>query len=197
MVTPSAERFTQQNLQYTQAYLNYISRQNPYKLKFFDESGFYLPDTLKRQYGHAPKGKPAVEVSAKTRSPHLTLNLMIGLNGVAYAAPTIAIKKSLGRCMSSLKIFKCSVLEWINSIKSCHYTRTRLTMYWIRPFLWLSGIIKVSLRFSQCYFMQCIGYDTNCIGAVTKSNQMGTNPFRIETNKLCNVTLTESLKKRR
>ena len=85
MVTPSAERFTQQNLQYTQAYLNYISRQNPYKLRFFDESGFYLPDTLKRRYGHALKGQPAVEVANKTRSPHLTLNLMIGLNGVAYA----------------------------------------------------------------------------------------------------------------
>ena len=85
MVTPSAERFTRQNLQYTQAYLNYVSRQNPYKLRFFDESGFFLPDTLKRRYGHAPKGQPAVEVSGKTRSPHLTLNLMIGLDGVAYA----------------------------------------------------------------------------------------------------------------
>ena len=82
---PYAERFTPQNMQYTQAYLNYISRQNPYKLKFFDESGFCLPDTHKRRYGHALKGKPAVEVGSKARSPHLTLNLMVGLNGVAYA----------------------------------------------------------------------------------------------------------------
>ena len=43
-----------------------------------------MPDTLKRRYGHALKGQPAVEVSWKTRSPHLTLNLMIGLDGVAY-----------------------------------------------------------------------------------------------------------------
>ena len=49
-----------------------------------DFSGFFLPDTLKRRYGHALKGQP-VEVSGKTRSPHLTLNLMIGLDGVAYA----------------------------------------------------------------------------------------------------------------
>lgn len=44
-----------------------------------------MPETIKRKYGHAPVGQPAVEVSAKARSPHLTLNLMIGLNGVAYA----------------------------------------------------------------------------------------------------------------
>ena len=85
LVNPYAERFTPQNMQYTQAYLNYISRQNPYKLKFFDESGFCLPDTLKRRYGHALKGKPAVEVGSKKRSPHLTLNLMVSLNGIAYA----------------------------------------------------------------------------------------------------------------
>lgn len=85
MVTPSAERFTQNNMQYTQAFLNYVSRQNPYKLKFFDESGFNLPDTIRRKYGHAPLGASAVEISSKSRSPHFTLNLMIGLHGIAYA----------------------------------------------------------------------------------------------------------------
>ena len=49
-------------------------------------------------------------------------------------------------------------------------------MYYIKPFLY--DIINVFVRFSKCYFTNCIGYDTNCIGAVTKSNQMGTNkPF--------------------
>lgn len=85
MVVPSKERFTPNNMQYTQAFLNYISRQNPYKLKFFDESGFNMPDSIRRKYGHAPLGKPAVEVASKGRSPHYTLNLMLGLNGIAYA----------------------------------------------------------------------------------------------------------------
>ena len=85
MVTPSAERFTPNNIQYTQAFLNYVSRQSPYKLKFFDESGFNLPGSIRRKYGHAPLGAPAVEISSKTRSPHFTLNLMIGLQGIAYA----------------------------------------------------------------------------------------------------------------
>ena len=61
-------------------------------------------------------------------------------------------------------------------------------MYYIRPFLY--GIIKVSLRLSQC--SQCIGYSTNCIGAVTKSIQMGTITVRTVTNTLRKVSLTKS-----
>ena len=39
-----------------------------------------------------------------------------------------------------------------------------LTMYYVRSFLY--DFINVSLWFSQCYFTKCIGYNTNCIGAV-------------------------------
>ena len=63
---------------------------------------------------------------------------------------------------------------------------TRLTMCYIKPFFY--DIINISLRFSQCYFMNCIGYNTNCIGAVTKSNKMETNTVRIVTNTLRKVT---------
>ena len=63
-------------------------------------------------------------------------------------------------------------------------------MYYIRPFLY--DIIKVSLRFSLCFFMQYIGYSTNCIGAVTKSNQIETNTGRAVANTLPKVTLTNS-----
>ena len=57
---------------------------------------------------------------------------------------------------------------------------TQLTMYYIRPFLY---IINVSLQFSQCHEARtkCIGYNTNCIGAVMMSNQMGTNTVYIVT----------------
>ena len=66
---------------------------------------------------------------------------------------------------------------------------TLLTVYYIRLFLY--DIIKVSLRFSQCYFTQCIGYSMNCIAAITKSIQMGTNTVCTVTNTLGNVTLTK------
>ena len=46
---------------------------------------FNIPDTIRRKYIHAPLGEPAVEVTSKRRSPHFTLNLMIGLYGIAYA----------------------------------------------------------------------------------------------------------------
>ena len=63
-------------------------------------------------------------------------------------------------------------------------------MYYIRPFLY--DIINVSLRLSQCYFTKSISYNMNCIGAIMKSNQMGTNIVRIVTNTL-NVTLLSVL----
>ena len=62
-------------------------------------------------------------------------------------------------------------------------------MYYSRPFLY--DIIKVSLRFSQCYFMQCIGYRTNCIGAVTKSFKIKI-AVRTVTNTMRKVTLAKS-----
>ena len=65
-------------------------------------------------------------------------------------------------------------------------------MYYIRPFLY--DIIKVSLRFSQCYFTQCIGYSTNCIGGVTNSIQMDTITVPTVINTLHKVTLTKSEK---
>ena len=61
----------------------------------------------------------------------------------------------------------------------CKINHTRLTKYYMRHFV--GAIINISLRFSQCYFTKYVGYNTNCIGAVTKSNQMGANTVRIVT----------------
>ena len=58
---------------------------------------------------------------------------------------------------------------------------------------YISQVIKVSLRIS--YFKTCIGYNTYCIGVVTKSNQMGTNTVLNVTNTLCKVALTKSQRK--
>ena len=53
---------------------------------------------------------------------------------------------------------------------------------------YIYDIVSVSLRFSPGFFTKCIGYDTNCNGAVTQSIQVGTDThrsatitFRIET----------------
>ena len=53
-------------------------------------------------------------------------------------------------------------------------------------------IINVSLRFSPCYCMKCIGYNMNCIGAYLNWLQNGTNKVCIVTNTLRTVTLTKS-----
>ena len=60
----------------------------------------------------------------------------------------------------------------------------------IRPLL--CDIITVSLRLSQFFSTKCIDYNTSCVGAVAKSNPMGTNTYRIANNTLRRETLTKS-----
>ena len=50
------ERFTAQNMAYTQLYINYLYQKDPFDVKFFDECGLELPSKWKRNYGHAPRG---------------------------------------------------------------------------------------------------------------------------------------------
>ena len=45
------EKFTLENVDYCQDFLNYVSSVDPYKLKFFDEAGFALPGVGKANYG--------------------------------------------------------------------------------------------------------------------------------------------------
>ncbi|KAL9977766.1 hypothetical protein ACROYT_G015206 [Oculina patagonica] len=59
---------------------------DPYKLKFFDESGIKLPDVGRPNYGHSLCGTPAVEIVRYSNSPNVTLNLMCGLDGIVYAS---------------------------------------------------------------------------------------------------------------
>jgi hypothetical protein len=80
----ASERFTRENMLYTQLFINYLSLKDPRKIKFFDESGVKTPDVGTRRYGHAPVGKRCVEVNRKSESPNLTLNLLVSLNGVEY-----------------------------------------------------------------------------------------------------------------
>lgn len=63
------ERFTPENMLYTQSFMNYVSSKNPYTLKFFDEAGIRIPEVGTRLYGHAPVGERA-EVTRKCPSPN-------------------------------------------------------------------------------------------------------------------------------
>ena len=40
----ASERFTPENIVYTQLYIDYLKDKDPFSVKFFDESGFQLPD---------------------------------------------------------------------------------------------------------------------------------------------------------
>ena len=78
------ERFTYENMVYTQLFINYLSSKDPAKIKFFDEAGIKTPDCGTRLYGKSPVGERCIEVSRKVQSPNYTLNLLLSLNGAEY-----------------------------------------------------------------------------------------------------------------
>lgn len=77
-------KFTRANVDYCQDFLNYMSNVDPFRLKFFDESGVSLYDCNKR-YGHSPVNSGCVELGRHLKSPNITLNFLAGLEGVLYA----------------------------------------------------------------------------------------------------------------
>ena len=81
----ATERLTVNNLLYTQIFMNYLSAQDPYHVKFFDEAGIKLPDQCTRTCGHSPAGERCVEISRKTQSPNFSLSALVSLNGIEYA----------------------------------------------------------------------------------------------------------------
>ena len=93
MVRPSAEKFTPENIQYCQEFINYITTVDRYRFKFFDESGIKLPDVANLKYGYSLVGTPCVEIMRNTRSPSTTLNLLCGANGIMY---TITVNRNSG-----------------------------------------------------------------------------------------------------
>ena len=78
IVRPSAEKFTPENIQYCEDFLNYISTVDPHQLKYFDEAGIKLPDIANPNYGHLLVGTPCVEIMRNAQSPNITLNLLCG-----------------------------------------------------------------------------------------------------------------------
>lgn len=85
MTRPAAEKFTDNNIGYCQAFINYMSTIDPYRLKFFDETGLKLPNVANPCYGHSLIGDRCVEISRNVQSPNITLNLLCGLENIMYA----------------------------------------------------------------------------------------------------------------
>ena len=84
----AAERFTNNNILYTQLFMNYINAKDPHCVKFYDDAGVQLPDAGTRKFGHSPVGERCVEVTRKCQSPNLTLSALCSLNGIEYAKVT-------------------------------------------------------------------------------------------------------------
>ena len=85
MMRPAGEKFTPDNIAYCQIYVNFMGTLDPFRVKFFDEAGFKLPDCANPKYGHSVVGQPCIEIMRNTQTPNVTLNLLCGLNGVMYA----------------------------------------------------------------------------------------------------------------
>lgn len=77
-------RFTPENLQYTQRFIDYVSQLNPFTLKFMDEMGVTLLDAHPTR-GHSTCGTPAVELTKFDRHINFTLSLLVGIDGVKYS----------------------------------------------------------------------------------------------------------------
>jgi hypothetical protein len=78
------ERFTDENMIYTQLFINYLSSKDPRRIKFFDEAGMKTPDVGTRMYGSAPIGERCVEIVRKRETPNFTLNLLISVHRPEY-----------------------------------------------------------------------------------------------------------------
>lgn len=78
------ERFTFDNMLYTQLFIDYLSAKDITTMKFFDEAGIEEPDVGTRPYGHAPVGERCVEVIRKKKSPNTTLNMLVSINGLEF-----------------------------------------------------------------------------------------------------------------
>ena len=82
--TLAEERFTVENMAYTQMFIDYLHAKDPFKLKFFGECGLKLPFHGKGLYGHAPVGERCIELLRYHSSPNITVNLLGGLPWVEY-----------------------------------------------------------------------------------------------------------------
>ncbi|XP_077992222.1 uncharacterized protein LOC144446350 [Glandiceps talaboti] len=102
------ERFTNENMIYTQDFIDLLHQCDPHRLKFMDESGFKVRDIAYRSRGHSLIGEKCVEVVRYHQSPNVTLNLLMGLNGVMHVSTLDGASNSatfldfIGECVDTV-----------------------------------------------------------------------------------------------
>jgi len=62
-----------------------MSNFDPFRLKFFYESGVSPVYDCNKRYRHSPVNSARVELGRHLKSPNITLNFLAGLDGVLYA----------------------------------------------------------------------------------------------------------------
>lgn len=84
LIKPHAEKFTNQNILYCQAFLDFIYTLPPNKVKFFDEAGVNV-GVGNPVYGSSLRGTRAVQITpGNLNGVSVTLNLLCGLEGILY-----------------------------------------------------------------------------------------------------------------
>ena len=62
-----------------------MADKDPASVKFFDETGFQLPNAGHRNYGYSPVGEPCLDARCYISTANITMNLLAGIDGVKYA----------------------------------------------------------------------------------------------------------------
>ena len=114
----AAERFTHDNLVYTETFMEMLSRVDPYRLRFMDESGFCLPEVARPLYGHAQIGERAIEIVRYHSAPNATLHLLAGLDGIGHFKVTNGASDSY---------------TFVDFITECVYSYTDFGVAALRP----------------------------------------------------------------
>ena len=82
--TRPIDKFSLENVNYCQDFLNYMSTVDPYSIKCFVEAGFNLPDVAKAKYGHCVVGVSCIEVARNMNTPNVTLQVLADMEGILY-----------------------------------------------------------------------------------------------------------------
>ena len=136
------EKFTPDNVDYCQGFLTYVSALNPYKLKYFDEAGFALPGVGKANYGHSLVNVDCIKVGRQVDRPTVTLNMLIGLEGLLYAntengaSDTLKFLNFFGEASNSFRPNRRPVLEYgdylvLDNCSTHHYEGGYASAEWL------------------------------------------------------------------
>jgi len=71
-------KFSPENVNYCQDFLDYMSTVDPCKIKCFDEAGFKLPDVANPNCGHSAVGEPCIEIKRYIDAPNVALQGLAG-----------------------------------------------------------------------------------------------------------------------